>query len=425
MRRTLGVCSATSNQVIAQLDQHVVPTYGRFALALSHGEGMYVWDCAGNKFLDMGGGIAVNSLGHSHPAIVDALAQQSKKLMHISNLYYNEEQGKLAQNIIAHMHPGKVFMCNSGAEANEGLFKFARLRGNDSERYGIITALNSFHGRTLAAISATGQEKIKAGFGPQHAHFTHVPFNDLAATEAAIKEDTIAIHIEGVQGESGIVPATPDYLLGLRQLCDERDLLLTMDSVQCGHFRTGRFQSYMRILEGITGGEAFVPDAVSMAKSLGGGFPIGAFWVCEKYQDLLQPGTHGTTFGGNPLACAVSNAIFDVIEREGLEDHVRQIGDFLIAELRRMQNDMPGIIHEVRGLGCMIGLELADRPELYAVEDGTAAGQMINRLHAHGMLAVGAGTHTIRLLPPFNITMEEAEEACGIFESCLKEVQEK
>src|SRR5471032_1477019 len=274
--------------------KNVVPSYGRFDLVFSHGAGSYLFDVAGKRYLDLGSGIAVCCLGHAHPAITEALVEQSKKLIHVSNLYFTEPQGRLAAEIVKRIGGGKVFFSNSGAEANEGLYKVARKFGHDEGRFEILTATNSFHGRTLAAIAATGQEKVRKGFEPLMPGFRQVPYNDLAAMRAAISPATAAILIEGIQGEGGVTPATPEYLLGLRQLCDEKKLLLFMDSVQCGHFRTGRFQSYQRILENVPGGEKFIPDGISMAKSLGGGFPIGAFWVRKLHADLLSAGSHGT-----------------------------------------------------------------------------------------------------------------------------------
>src|ERR1700733_5682680 len=300
--------------------KNVVPSYGRFDLALSHGAGSYVFEVASKRYLDLGGGIAVCCLGHAHPAITEALVEQSKKLIHVSNLYYTEPQGRLAAEIVKRIGAGKCFFANSGAEANEGLFKLARKFGHDEGRFEILTAENSFHGRTLAGIAATGQDKVKKGFGPMTPGFRHIPFNDLAAARAAISPATVAIMIEGVQGEGGVTPATPEYLLGLRALCDEKKLLLLMDGVQCGHFRTGKFQSFQRILEGIPDGEKFLPDGLSMAKSLGGGFPIGAFWVRAPYGELLSAGTHASTFGGTPLACAVALQVLETIEREKLEE---------------------------------------------------------------------------------------------------------
>ena len=229
--------------------KNVVPSYGRFDLALSHGAGSYVFDVAGKRYLDLGSGIAVCCLGHAHPAITEALVEQSKKLIHVSNLYFTEPQGRLAAEIVKRIGAGKVFFSNSGAEANEGLFKLARKFGHDEGRFEILTATNSFHGRTMAGIAATGQDKVKKGFEPMMPGFRHIPFNDLEAARKAISPATAAILIEGVQGEGGVTPATPEYLLGLRQLCDEKKLLLLMDGVQCGHYRTGKFQSFQRILE--------------------------------------------------------------------------------------------------------------------------------------------------------------------------------
>src|SRR5208282_4813139 len=262
--------------------QNVVPSYGRFDLVFSHGAGSYLFDVAGKRYLDLGAGIAVCCLGHAHPAITEALVEQSKKMIHVSNLYFTEPQGRLAAELVKRLGAGKCFFCNSGGEANEGLFKLARKFGHDEGRFEILTAENSFHGRTLAGIAATGQAKVKEGFEPMVQGFRHIPFNDLAAARAALSPATVAILIEGVQGEGGVVPATAEYLLGLRQWCDEKKLLLLMDGVQCGHFRTGRFQSFQRILEDAVHPAAaagFLPDGIAMAKSLGGGFPIGAFWV--------------------------------------------------------------------------------------------------------------------------------------------------
>src|SRR2546426_3621565 len=324
--------------VRALFQRNVIPTYARFELALSHGSGSYLYDVAGRRYLDLGGGIAVCCLGHAHPAVTDALLEQSRKLVHVSNLYYTEPQGRLAEALVNLLGPGKVFFCNSGAEANEGLFKLARKFGHDEGRYEIITAQNSFHGRTLAGIAATGQEKVKKGFEPAVPGFRQVPFNDLEAVRTAISPATVAILIEGIQGEGGITPASPEYLLGLRQLSDEKKLLLLLDGVQDGHFRTGRFQSFQRILEDVEQAPAlpFLPDGISMAKSLGGGFPIGAFWVREPYANLLGPGTHASTFGGTPLACAVALRILQVIEREVLARNARGVGDYLKRELLRL-----------------------------------------------------------------------------------------
>jgi len=400
--------------------KNVVPSYGRFDLVLSHGSGSHLYDVNGRRYLDLGGGIAVCALGHAHPAITEALIEQSKKLVHISNLYYQEPQGRLAQALVRLIGPGKCFFSNSGGEANEGLFKLARKFGHDEGRFEILTTIDSFHGRTLAGIAATGQDKVKKGFEPMTPGFRHVPYNDLEAMRAAISPATVAILIEGIQGEGGVTPAAPEYLLGLRALCDERKLLLLMDSVQCGHFRSGRFQSFQRILEGVPGGEAFLPDGISMAKSLGGGFPIGAFWVRAPYADLLSAGTHGTTYGGSPLACAVALKVLEVIENEKLEDNARQTGEFLKSSLQQLAQKYPGVIQTVRGLGMMLGIELAaNLPHLPGDATKTQAIRMTNLLHAAGLMVIPAGASVLRLLPALNLTRGEAEEGLKSIESVV------
>ena len=417
--------------------KNVVPSYGRFDLALSHGAGSYVFDVTGKRYLDLGSGIAVCCLGHAHPAITEALVEQSKKLIHVSNLYFTEPQGRLAAEIVKRIGAGKCFFANSGAEANEGLFKLARKFGHDEGRFEILTATNSFHGRTLAGIAATGQDKVKKGFEPATPGFRHIPFNDLEAARKAISPATVAILIEGVQGEGGVTPATPEYLLGLRQLCDEKKLLLLMDGVQCGHYRTGKFQSFQRILENWEGRRVadpniqgrrhavppeFLPDGLSMAKSLGGGFPIGAFWVRAPFADLLGPGTHATTFGGTPLACAVALKIFEVIEHDRLDENVRKLGEWLKRELERLVKNYPGVVKNARGLGFMLGLELAEKEKIpaFAASEKSAAIQMTNRLQQAGVLVIPAGTQVIRLLPPLNLKPQEAGEGIAKIEEIVK-----
>lgn len=415
--------------VQALFQQNVIPSYGRFDLVLSHGSGSYVYDVTGKRYLDLGGGIAVTALGHAHPAITEALVEQSRKLVHVSNFYYHEQQGRLAQALVGLLGPGKCFFCNSGGEANEGLFKLARRFGHEDGRFEILTTVNSFHGRTLAGIAATGQEKIKKGFGPSVPGFRHAPYNDLAAMRALISPATVAILVEGIQGEGGVTPAAPDYLLGLRQLCDEHNLLLFMDGVQDGHFRTGRFQSFQRILEDVpppalSGNSqfpaGFLPDGISMAKSLGGGFPVGAFWVRAPYADLLGAGSHGTTYGGSPLACAVASKILEVIRRERLDDNARQVGEFLKNGLQRLAQKYAGVISNVRGLGLMLGMELA--PNLPVLPGDPAKSQAVrfaNLLHAAGLLVIPAGTHILRFLPALNLREAEAKEGLEIVESVL------
>lgn len=415
--------TAPSFEAIRHLfDEYVVPSYSRFELAFSHGSGSYLWDVRGRRYLDLGAGIAVCCLGHAHPELAEVLAAQGRKLWHVSNLYYHELQGRLAQALVQWLGPGKVFFANSGAEANEGLFKLARKFGSAEGRFEILTAVNSFHGRTLAGIAATGQDKVKKGFEPMVAGFRHVPFNDLAAVREGLSPATVAILIEGVQGEGGIRPATPEYLLGLRALCDQKRLLLLVDGVQCGHFRTGRFQSYQRILEGVPGGHRFMPDGVSMAKSLGGGFPIGAFWVRQPYADLLGPGTHASTFGGTPLACGVALRVLEVIERDRLADNARQVGEWLKTELLELAEQFPGVIQAVRGLGLMIGIELAATIPALAGSDQPPALQVVARLQQAGVLTIPSGTHVVRLLPPLNLTPAEAEEGLAVIRRVVQQL---
>src|SRR5437764_13176074 len=341
-RQASNVQRSKAEKIHRTFEKFVVPSYARFDLVLERGEGSYVWDVDGKRYLDLAGGIAGCSLGHAHPEITEALTEQAQKLIHVSNLYYNELQGRLAKRIVDLIAPGRMFFCNSGAEANEGLFKLARKFGRDDGRYEIITTVDSFHGRTLAGIAATGQQKVKKGFEPAVEGFKQVPFNDLDAMRRAITPKTAAILVEPVQGESGITIATGEYLLGLRKLCDERNLLLLFDEVQAGHFRTGKFQSWQRILENEQ--VDLVPDAVAMAKSLGGGFPIGAFWVREKLANVLSIGTHASTFGATPLACAVALTIFDVIERDNLADNARTLGGFFLQELQTLQQQFPKVL---------------------------------------------------------------------------------
>jgi acetylornithine/succinyldiaminopimelate/putrescine aminotransferase len=415
--------------VQALFQQHVIPSYGRFEIVLSHGSGSYVYDLAGKRYLDLGGGIAVNCLGHAHPAITEALIEQSRKLIHTSNFYFHGPQGRLAQALTGLLGGGKCFFSNSGGEANEGLFKLARKFGHNEGRFEILTAINSFHGRTLAGISATGQEKVKKGFEPRVPGFRQVKYSDLDAIKTAVSPATVAVLIEGIQGEGGVTPASADYLVGLRQFCNENRLLLLMDGVQDGHFRTGRFQSFQRILEsardplrqqGTNNGAlgSFLPDGLSMAKSLGGGFPIGAFWVRSPYADLLSAGTHGSTYGGSPLGCAVALKVLEVIQREKLADNARRMGEELKSGLTGVAKKYPEVIQNVRGLGLMLGIELAPNiPNLPGDTNKTAAARFAQLLHTEGLLVVPAGAQILRFLPPLNLRSDEAEEGISIVEA--------
>ena len=303
----------------AAYDSYVLRNYGRPAVTLARGEGCRVWDDAGRRYLDFASGIAVNAVGHCHPRWVKAVAEQAATLIHVSNLYRNPLQGELAKRLVAHAGPGRVFFCNSGAEANEGLLKLARLHGirksgEEGKCHKVICAKSAFHGRTFGGMSATPQEKIQKGFRPLLSGFAFGELNNLASFEALIDDETAAIFVETIQGEGGVHPATTEFLLGLRALCNQHNLLLILDEVQCGIGRSGKFFAFEH--SGVR------PDAIGMAKGLGGGFPIGAIWIGEGAVDLFQPGMHGTTFGGTPLACAASLATLDIIRDEKLCEHV-------------------------------------------------------------------------------------------------------
>ena len=410
-----------SQEIKERFKQFVVPTYGRFPITLDRGKAAYVWDTDGKRYLDLGGGIAVNCLGHAHPEISQSLAEQSAKLMHCTNFYHFDGQARLAENLAKRLGPGRIFFGNSGAEASEVMFKLARRLGQTDGRLEIITAENSFHGRTMAGISASGQAKVKEGFAPLLQGFVHVPYNDIDAMRSAISPATVAVMIEGIQGEGGIHPATTQYLLGLRQLCDEHNLLLLWDGVQCGHFRTGSFQSFQTILGDQIGD--FLPDAVGMAKALGGGFPMGAVWISEQYAEVLGPGTHGSTFGGNPMACAVANKILEVIDRDNLAANVRELGHFFIDQLSTLREKYPAAIREVRGLGMMIGIEMGDGFGSFD-DSKPAAVQWVSALHENGVLTIPAGSSIVRFLPPLNLTKEEAQVGLDLFEQTIQKVIE-
>jgi acetylornithine/N-succinyldiaminopimelate aminotransferase len=392
-----------TQEIISLFEDYVIPTYGRYPVALMHGKGAQVWDAEGKEYLDFGGGIAVNVLGHA--ALAEVLAREAEKLMHTSNLYYTEPQGLLAKRLVELVGiPGKCFFCNSSGEANEALYKLARKFGNESGgRYEILTFLNSFHGRTLAGISATGQEKVKKGFEPMVEGFRQVPFNDFDAVVNAVSPKTAAILLEPIQGESGIQQAKPEFLRQLRILCDDRNLLLMFDEVQCGMGRTGVFCGFKAIAPDIQ------PDAISWAKGLAGGFPIGAIWARQPYSDILQPGTHASTFGGTPLACTVALAVLDIIEKEKLMRNAQEVGNYFINRLRGL--DIP-LIKEVRGMGLMIGVELTVEVK-----------PVITNMREHGLLAIPAGTKVIRFLPPLNITRNEIDEAIEKFRSAIEDIK--
>jgi predicted acetylornithine/succinylornithine family transaminase len=395
-----GYAGLDTATVKALYQANVLDT-GPRRIALSHGVGSQVWDAEGNGYLDFATGIAVNALGHGHPALVQVLNEQGSRLLHTCNLYYNEWQGRLAQAINGLVGPGKMFFTNSGVESIEAVLKVARRWGSSRGRFEIITAKNSFHGRSLAGIAATGQEKYRKGFGPVVPGFSHVPFNDLAAAEAAITDRTVGIMIEGIQGEGGVTPATAEYLIGLRELTRKAGILLLIDAVQCGGFRTGCFQSYQRILEGHPQGAGFLPDSIAMAKSIGAGFPLGAAWISEQCAAKMDHGSHGTTYGGSPLACAVGLKVLEVVRAEKLDANIRLQGDRLRAGLSELSRH--GKVRAVRGLGGLIGAEVT-----------VPAAEAMHQLAAKGLLVVTAGPNVLRFLPPLTVSSAEVNRALAV-----------
>lgn len=386
-------------------DAYVLKNYARASLTLVRGRGTQVWDDTGKAYLDFTSGIAVSALGHCHPHWVAAVQRQAAELIHVSNLFRNPNQGELARRLVKVAGPGRVFFCNSGAEANEGLIKLARLHGmqrtgEEGKCYKIICAKNAFHGRTFGGMSATPQEKIQKGFRPLVPGFAFGEINNLASFADLVDEQTAAIFIETIQGESGINPCTPEFLRGLRELCSQKNLLLMLDEVQCGIGRTGRFYAFEHA--GIT------PDAIGMAKGLGGGFPIGALWVRDRYAELFHPGNHGTTFGGTPLACAAALAVLDVIERDGLLDQVRRQSGPWLEALRQLATEFGSVVKAVRGQGYLVGVQLATDPAPF-----------VAALREAGLLVPTAGNNVIRLLPPLNATAEELSRSVEILRSVL------
>src|SRR5208283_2026248 len=335
-------------------DRYLMHTYSRFPLVLRKGRGLKVWGADGKEFLDFVGGIAVNVLGHCHPKIVVALQKQAQRLIHVSNLYHIEPQIKLAKLLVVNTFADKVFFCNSGAEANEGAIKLARKYAKEhhhKNRFEIITAFNSFHGRTLATLSATGQEKFKKGFEPLMPGFRHVPFNDSEAIKAAINETTCAIMLEPIQAEGGINIPADDYLKEVREVCDAHGLLLILDEVQTGMGRTGKLFAYEHY--------GILPDIMTVAKGLGGGVPIGALLATDTVSSAFQPRSHAATFGGNPLVCAAAIATLETLLEDGfILDNCNRMGTYFMERLRQLKDYHPDKIVDVRGKGLILGIEL-------------------------------------------------------------------
>jgi len=386
-------------------DANVMKNYARAALTLVRGRGAQVWDDAGNSYLDFTSGIAVSALGHCHPDWVAAVQRQATELIHVSNLFRHPNQGELARRIVGYAGPGRVFFCNSGGEADEALIKLSRLHGvaksgAEGKCYKVICAKNAFHGRMFGGMSATPQEKIQKGFAPLVPGFVFGELNNLQSFADLVDDQTAAIMVETIQGESGIHPCTPEFLRGLRALCDQHNLLLILDEVQCGVGRTGKFYAFEHA--GVR------PDAIAMAKGLGGGFPIGAIWVHEKFAGLFTPGSHGTTFGGTPLACAAGLAVLDVIARDKLLEQVTARSGPWIAALTKLAAEFPKQLTGVRGRGYLVGLQLASDSAPY-----------LTALRERGLLVVGAGGNAIRVLPPFVATVEELNRSVEIIRAVL------
>lgn len=380
----------------------LMKNYGAPAFNAVRGEGLYLLDEQGKRYLDFGSGIAVTSIGHSHPSWVAAMQKQVATLTHCSNLYGIPGQQKLADRLVAQAGPGRVLFCNSGAEANEALLKLARLHGRqlcgeEGKRYKVISTQNSFHGRTFGGMAATPQEKIQGGFRPMLDGFAHAELNNIESFDTLIDASTAAVFLETIQGEGGVFPAEASFLQELRALCNERQVLLMLDEVQCGIGRSGHFFAFES--SGIT------PDAIGMAKGLGGGFPIGAIWVAEPYAELFQPGSHGTTFGGSPLASTAANAVLDVIEQDDLLQRVRTQSADWRAALDALTAKYPQQIKTVRGVGYMVGLEL----HCENLQVAAAAREL-------GLLIVPAGHNTIRLLPALTASAEQLAESVQILD---------
>lgn len=390
----------------SDFDQLMVPNYSPAAFIPVRGQGSRVWDQSGRELVDFAGGIAVNSLGHCHPALVGALAEQANRIWHVSNVFTNEPALRLAQKLIGATFAERVFFANSGAEANEAALKLARRYAHDvygAQKYEIISMVNSFHGRTLFTVNVGGQAKYSDGFGPKVEGITHIPFNDLDALKAAISDKTCAVIIEPVQGESGVLPADKAYLEGVRKLCDDHGALLIFDEVQSGFGRTGYLYAYQHY--------GVVPDILSSAKSLGGGFPIGAMLTTAKIAEHLVVGTHGTTYGGNPLACAVSGAAFDVINTPEVLEGVRAKHERFKARLEQLGREY-GIFTQVRGLGLLIGAVLADAWKGKAKD-------VFNAAEKEGLMILQAGPDVVRFAPSLVIDDADIDEGLDRLERAV------
>jgi acetylornithine/N-succinyldiaminopimelate aminotransferase len=396
--------SAKNGQWIEMAKAHLLQNYKQQPIVLERGLGSKVWDADGREYLDLLGGIATCGLGHCHPEVVAAVRSQLEKLWHVSNVFYSEPQIELAARLTAASGLQRAFFCNSGAEANEALIKLARKvqkeRGNP-DRYEIICFENSFHGRTLATVTATGQAKYQKGFEPLPAGFTHVPYGDLEAVRKAVGTHTAAILVEPVQGEGGVRSAPPGFLKALRELCDAQGLLLLVDEIQTGIGRTGKVFAYQH--------EDILPDAISLAKSLGNGLPIGAMLCTDEAGKSLVPGTHGSTFGGNLIAATAANVVLRKVISPQMLREVTQKGEYFLSRARELQSRQPTLVKEVRGRGLLLGVEL--------FQD---AAPFITKCRELGLLVNSAGEKTIRFAPAYTVTHDEIDQGLRILERALK-----
>jgi len=392
-------------KLINESKKYLMSTYNRYPIVLRKGRGMRVWDADGKEYLDFIAGIAVNCLGHCHPRVVIALQKQAQRLIHVSNLYHIEPQIDLAKLLVENSFADKAFFCNSGAEAVEGAIKLARKYANDQsfhEKNEIITAYGSFHGRTLAALSATGQEKLQKGFEPLVSGFRYVPFNDIKAMEQAITKNTCAIMLEPIQGEGGIRIPSPEYLKQVRELCDRNKILLILDEIQTGIGRTGKLFAYEHF--------DVKPDIITLAKGLGGGIAIGAILATDAVAASFQPGTHGSTFGGNPLACSVAVATIETLLEDGfLLANCELLGKYFLKKLDKLQKEFPSIIVESRGLGLMIGLELTK-----------TGGSIVEKCASRGMLINCTSGNVLRFMPPLIVLEKEIDSLIDVLEDVFE-----
>jgi acetylornithine/N-succinyldiaminopimelate aminotransferase len=387
--------------------RYIMNTYNRYSVMLRKGRGVKVWSSDGREFLDFVGGVAVNILGHCHPRVVVAIQKQAQRLIHVSNYYYIEPQIKLAKLLVTHSFADKVFFCNSGAEANEAAIKLARKYAKEHcgpDRFEIITAKNSFHGRTLATITATGQEKFQKGFEPLRPGFSHVPFNDMDALTKAVTGNTCAVLLEPIQGEGGVRIPDQDYLKQVRELCNEHNLLLILDEVQTGMGRTGKLFAYEHY--------GIVPDIMTLAKGLGGGVPIGAMLATEGVAAAFQPGNHASTFGGNPLVCAAAVATMETILEDGfILDQCNRMSKYFVERLEELKTKSPRVIREVRGKGLLIGMEL------------TREGDPIVRACLEkGMLINCAAGNVLRFIPPLIIQRKDIDQLIDVLNGILSKL---